>query len=83
MRSFTELAQKNNVSITPVGGGRGGMGGGALQPGARGANSNNLIRQIQEKFPQEYAEVQKLRQSDPTAYREKMRELQSKLNTEN
>ena len=36
--------------------------------------------QIQEKFPAEYEEAQKIRQSDPAAYREKMRELQAKLN---
>ena len=81
MRSFTELAQKNNVSI---GGGRNVMGGG--QPGARdtrGGGNTNTIRQIQEKFPAEYEEVQKLRQSDPAAYREKLRELQQKLNSAN
>ena len=62
----------------------GGMMGGAQQPGGRGGATNtNVIRQIQEKFPEEYSEVQKLRQTDPTAYREKMRELQTKLNAAN
>ena len=87
MRSFNELAQKNNITINPVAG-RGGMAGmpgaAAQQPAGRGAQggarSTNTIRQIQEKFPEEYKEVQKLRQDDPDAYREKMRELQRKLN---
>ena len=91
MRSFNELAQKNNVSINPMGGrGMAGMPGAAAagaQPPARGAAAqagrtagNSIIRQIQEKFPEEYKEVQKLREDDPAAYREKMRELQQKLN---
>ena len=81
MQSFNELAQKNNITIAPAGrGGMGGMMGGAQQPGRRGGATNtNVIRQIQEKFPDEYNEVQKLRQSDPTTYREKMRELQQKV----
>ena len=97
MRSFTELAEKNNISLTPAAGARGAMGGmggrggvpgaaAAQQPAARGTQTTrntNTIRQIQEKFPEEYSEVQKLRQSDPAAYREKMRELQNKLNAAN
>jgi hypothetical protein len=84
MRSFNELAQKNNVTLTPAGG-RGGMGGGAAQPGARGGTraNNGTLRQIQEKFPQEYEDAQKLRQTDPAAYREKIQELQQKLNAAN
>ncbi len=84
MRSFSELAQKNNVTLAPAG--RGGMGGGmgAQQPGARGTRANNgTLRQIQEKFPAEYEEAQKLRQTDPAAYREKIQELQQKLNAAN
>jgi dsDNA-binding SOS-regulon protein len=83
MRSFTELAQKNNVTLMPAGG-RGGMGA-AAQPGARtGTRANNgTLRQIQEKFPQEYEEAQKLRQTDPAAYREKIQALQQKLNAAN
>ena len=81
MRDFTELAQKNNVSIAPAGG-RGGMAAPGGRDVTRGSNTNT-IRQIQEKFPEEYNEVQKLRQSDPAAYREKMRELQNKLNAAN
>jgi len=83
MRSFNELAEKNKVSITPAGG-RNAMGG--QQPGGRGnlgGANTSTIRQIQEKFPEEYAEAQKIRESDPTAYREKMRELQQKLRTAN
>ncbi len=79
MRDFTELAQKNNITIN---GGRGAMGAQGGRNATRGGN-NNTIRQIQEKFPEEYAEVQKLRDSDPAAYREKMRELQQKLNSAN
>ena len=81
MRSFSELAEKNNISIAPAGG----RGMGAQQPGGRGIQggaNTSVIRQIQEKFPEEYQEVQKLRQSDPAAYREKMRELQNKLTAE-
>jgi len=83
MRNFNELAEKNNITLTPAGGRGAGMGG--QQGGRRGAQgaNNNMIRQIQEKFPEEYNEVQKLRQSDPAAYREKMRELQQKLNAAN
>ena len=83
MRSFNELAEKNNISLMPAGG----RGMGAQQPGGRNANrggaNTSVIRQIQEKFPEEYAEVQKLRESDPAAYREKMRDLQQKLNAAN
>ena len=89
MRSFNELAQKNNITIAPAA--RGGMAGmpGAMGPqqpptnrGAQGGarSSTSTIRQIQEKFPEEYKEAQKLREDDPAAYREKMRELQAKLN---
>ena len=87
MRSFNELAQKNNITINPAAGrgGMPGMPGAAAQPpagrGAQGgARTTNTIRQIEEKFPEEYKEAQKLRQDDPDAYREKMRELQRKLN---
>ena len=45
-----------------------------------GSGNTSTIRQLQEKFPEEYAEIQKLRGSDPAAYRAKMRELQQKLN---
>ena len=87
MRSFNELAQKNNVSLMPAGGrgAMGAMGAGAMQPGARGGTRANggTLRQIQEKFPQEYEDAQKLRQTDPTAYREKIQELQQKLNAAN
>ena len=83
MRSFNELAQKNNITLAPAGG-RNILG----QQSGRGANGTrgggaNALRQIQEKFPQEFEEAQKLRQSDPAAYREKLRELQQKLNSAN
>ena len=39
----------------------------------------DIIYQIQTRFPEEYKEAQKLRQTNPAAYREKMRELQRKL----
>ena len=80
MRSFNELAQKNNISLAPAG--RGAMG---AQPGGRGGTraNNGTLRQIQEKFPQEYEDAQKLRQTDPAAYREKIQELQQKLNAAN
>ena len=81
MRGFNELAQKNKITITPDVG-RGGANG--LQPnerapqtGTRGANS--VIRQIQEKLPEEYKEAEKLRESDPPAYRKMMFELKEKL----
>ena len=45
-----------------------------------GAGTPSISGQIKEKFPEEYAEAQKLRVSDPPAYREKMRDLQRKLN---
>ena len=87
MRSFNELAQKNNITITPaVGRGGAAMGGIAPQPTTRGAQggaargATSTIRQIQEKFPEEYKEAQKLRDEDPATYREKMRALQAKLN---
>jgi len=83
MRSFNELAQKNQITLTPAGrgGAAGAMGG---QAGARRAQGNtSTIRQLQEKFPEEYAEIQKLRDSDPAAYRTRMRELQQKLNQAN
>ena len=41
-----------------------------------------MIRQIQEKFPEEYKEAQKLRSTDPDGYRTAMRALQQKLNDE-
>ena len=78
-----ELAQKNQITIAPAGrgGAAGAMGG---QAGARRAQGNtSTIRQLQEKFPEEYAEIQKLRDTDPTAYRTRMRELQQKLNQAN
>jgi hypothetical protein len=53
------------------------MGGGQGQGGPRATVST--VSQIQEKFPEEYKAAQNLRQSDPAAYRAKMRELQQKL----
>ena len=51
MRSFNELAQKNQITLTPAGrGGAGAMGG---QAGARRAQGNtSTIRQLQERFPE-------------------------------
>ncbi|MBQ7731729.1 MAG: hypothetical protein IJT68_07830, partial [Lentisphaeria bacterium] len=60
------------------GGGQPGMGG---QQGPR--SSVNTIADIQTKFPEEYKEAQKLRQTDPAAYRAKLRELQGKLTDAN
>ena len=60
------------------GGGMGGFGGGQAQGGPR--SDVSTISQIQEKFPEEYKAAQQLRQSDPAAYREKLRDLQQKLN---
>ena len=39
--------------------------------------------QIEEMFPEEYKAAQKLRVSDPAAYRAKLRELLEKLNAGN
>ena len=59
----------------------GGFGGGQGQGGPR--SSVNTVSQIQEKFPAEYKAAQELRQKDPAAYREKLRELQQKLGDAN
>ena len=65
--------------------GMGGFGGG--QPGMGGQqgprSSVNTIADIQAKFPEDYKEAQKLRQTDPAAYRAKLRELQGKLTDAN
>ena len=61
------------------GGGMGGFGGGMMPGGQGGGASVNTVAQIQEKFPEEYKAAQELRQKDPAAYREKMRDLQKKL----
>ncbi|MBR4717000.1 MAG: hypothetical protein IKP09_02970 [Lentisphaeria bacterium] len=64
-------------------GGGPGMGGFGGQPGMGGqqggAGTPSISSQIKEKFPEDYAEAQKLRVSNPKAYREKMRDLQRKL----
>ena len=69
------------------GGGQGGQrpqGQGAGRGGQGGQRASvTTISQIQEKFPDEYKAAQELRQKDPAAYREKMRELQQKLNAGN
>ncbi len=68
-------------------GGQGGFGGGQggqrpqAQQGPR--SSVNTISDIQTKFPEEYKEAQKLRQTDPAAYRAKLRDLQGKLTAAN
>jgi hypothetical protein len=59
------------------GGGQGGQRQGMGQNGPR--SEVNTVSQIQEKFSDEYKAAQALRQSDPAAYRAKMRELQQKL----
>ena len=89
MRSFNELATKNNININQAPAGRaamGGFGGAAAGAAAAPATTRNAgtstIRRIQEKFPKEYAEVQKLRQDDPETYRAEMRKLAQKLNEE-
>ena len=61
--------------------GQGGQRQGAGQGGPR--SSVNTVSQIQEKFPDEYKAAQALRQSDPAAYRAKMRELQQKADGAN
>ncbi len=48
------------------------------RPGS--GSTSTILHQIQEKFPEEYAEIQKLRASDHAAYRTKMLELRQKLN---
>ncbi|MBP5585379.1 MAG: hypothetical protein J6Y92_03375, partial [Lentisphaeria bacterium] len=59
-------------------GGMGGFGGG--MGGQQGGGATvSTVSQIQEKFPDEYKAAQELRQKDPAAYREKMRDLQKKL----
>ena len=69
------------------GGGQGSFGGGQggqrpqAQQGPRA--TVNTITDIQTKFPEEYKEAQKLRQTDPAAYRAKIRELQGKLTAAN
>ena len=62
------------------GGGMGGFGGGMGAGPQGGGASVNTVSQIQEKFPEEYKAAQALRQSDPAAYRAKIRDLQQKLN---
>ena len=66
-------------------GGQGGFGQGGQRPqGQQGPRANvNTVTDIQTKFPEEYKEAQKLRQTDPAAYRAKIRELQGKLTTAN
>ena len=67
-------------------GGQGGFGQGGQRQGAgQGGprSSVNTVSQIQEKFPDEYKAAQALRQSDPAAYRAKMRELQQKADGAN
>jgi len=56
----------------------GGFGGG-MGPGQGGGATVSTVSEIQEKFPAEYKAAQELRQKDPAAYREKMRDLQKKL----
>jgi len=66
-----------------MGGQRGQRGQGAAGgQGGRG-NSASLLEQIKEKYPTEYAEAEKLRDTDQAAYREKLRELRAKLNAAN
>ena len=69
-------------------GGQGGFGQGGQRPqgqaGQGGPRSTvSTVSQIQEKFPDEYKAAQALRQSDPAAYRAKMRELQQKVDGAN
>jgi hypothetical protein len=69
-------------------GGQGGFGQGGQRPqgqaGQGGPRSTvSTVSQIQEKFPDEYKAAQALRQSDPSAYRAKMRELQQKVDGAN
>ena len=56
---------------------------GGMGPGMGGQQGGgatvSTVSQIQEKFPAEYKAAQELRQKDPAAYREKMRDLQKKL----
>ncbi len=59
---------------------------GGRQPGQAGAgrgNNTNLLNQLKEKFPTEYEAAEKLRESDPSKYREAIRELRQKLNSAN
>ena len=67
---------------------RSGFGQGGQRPqgqaGQGGPRSTvSTVSQIQEKFPDEYKAAQALRQSDPAAYRAKLRELQQKVNGAN
>ena len=55
---------------------------GGMGPGQGGGATVSTVSEIQEKFPAEYKAAQELRQKDPAAYREKMRDLQKKLSEE-
>ena len=63
--------------------GQGGQGGQRPQAQQGPRSSVSTISDIQTKFPEEYKEAQKLRQTDPAAYRAKLRDLQSKLTAAN
>ena len=63
--------------------GQGGQRPGGMGQGQQGSRATvNTVSQIQEKYPAEYKAAQELRQKDPAAYREKMRDLQKKLSEE-
>lgn len=86
-QKIRELAEKAGVKLTmPDMGGRPGM------PGRNGSedapppppreNPMRQLRLLRQKFPEEMAEIDRLRRSDPEAARTKTRDLLKKLETE-
>ena len=82
MRSFTELAEKNKIKLPSTAGRIDVEPQAERETQASSSSGTNVLHQIQEKFPEEFKEAEKLRQSDPSAYRDKIRELRDKLNSE-
>ena len=82
MRSFTELAEKNKIKLPSTAGRIDVEVQAERETQVSSSSGTNVLHQIQEKFPEEFKEAEKLRQSDPAAYRGKIRELRDKLNGE-
>ncbi len=84
MQKRQELAQKAGIEMPSFGGGRGGRNGDQRRPDAANEQKNALEEwtkaenAIKEKFPDEYAEIAKLRETDMAAALVKLRELAEK-----
>ncbi len=76
MEKTRELAKKAGIELPAFNRPREG------RPEREGGRSGNPIAELHRKYPEKMKEIEKLRRTSPTAYRQQIRELLEKMNAE-